>query len=151
MKETNEEKTEQKQSGNKTDKGFSGTDPEKGVWEKAAETIAGDNKLMGTVLKLILSPITLLIGVGLLIYAFIKLKGQKDEIEKLKAENLKLKEDYTELEEGFEKVKKKYKKIKTLSEAESENPHLGIGLNAFRDIIPMAQPEKKKTYETAYL
>lgn len=149
MKEMKEEKTEQKQNGNKTNKSLSGTDAEKGVWEKAADTIAGDNKLIGSVLKLILSPITLLVGVGLLIYAFIKLKGQKEEIEKLKAENLKLKEDYTELEEDFEKVKKKYKKIKTLSE--TENSHLGIGLNAIRDVIPIAQPEKKKTYETAYL
>jgi hypothetical protein len=151
MKETKEEKTEQKQTGSKTDKGLSGTEAEKGVWEKAADTIAGDNKLMGSVLKLILSPITLLIGVGLLIYAFIKLKGQKEEIEKLKAENLKLKEDYMELEEDLEKVKKKYKKIKVLTETETENPHLGIGLNAIRDVIPIAQPEKKKTYETAYL
>jgi len=151
MKETKEEKTEQKQSTSKTGKTLLGTDEEKGVWEKAAETIAGDNKLMGTVLKLILSPITLLVGVGLLIYAFIKLKGQKEEIEKLKAENLKLKEDFTELEDDFEKVKKKYKKIKTLSETETENPHLGIGMNVIRDVIPIAQPEKKKTYETAYL
>ncbi|MBK6836261.1 MAG: hypothetical protein IPG89_19175 [Bacteroidetes bacterium] len=60
-------KTEQKQNGNKTEKTLSGTDAEKGVWEKAADTIAGDNKLMGSVLKLVLSPITLLVGVGLLI------------------------------------------------------------------------------------
>lgn len=151
MKETREEKTEPKQNGNKTEKTLSGTDAEKGVLEKAADTIAGDNKLMGSVLKLVLSPITLLIGVGLLIYAFIKLKGQKEKIEKLKAENLKLKEDYTELEEDLEKVKKKYKKIKVLSETETENPYLGIGMNAIRDVIPIAQPEKKKTYETAYL
>lgn len=151
MKETKEEKTEQKQSTSKTDKTLLGTDEEKGVWEKAAETIAGDNKLMGTVLKLILSPITLLIGVGLLIYAFIKMKGQREEIEKLKAENLKLKEDYTVLEEDFEKVKKKYKKIKSLTETESENPLLGIGIAANRTVMPINQPEKKKTYETAYL
>ena len=56
-----------------------------------------------------------------------------------------------ELEEDLEKVKKKYKKIKVLTETETENPHLGIGLNAIRDVIPIAQPEKKKTYETAYL
>jgi len=151
MKETKEEKTEQKQSGNKTDKSLSGADAEKGVWEKAAETIAGDNKLMGTVLKLVLSPITLLVGVGFLIYAFIKIKGQKEEIEKLKAENLKLKEDFTELEDDFEKVKKKYKKIKTLSETESENSLLGTEITNHKSIIPINQPEKKKTYETAYL
>lgn len=127
-----------------------GTDAEKGVWEKAAETIAGDNKLMGTVLKLVLSPITLLVGVGLLIYAFIKIKGQQEEIEKLKAENLKLNYNYTVLEEDFEKVKRKYKKIKTLTEAETENPLLGLG-TANRSVIPITQPEKKKTYETAYL
>jgi hypothetical protein len=149
MKETKEEKTEQKQSTGKTEKTLLGTDEEKGVWEKAADTIAGDNKLMGTVLKLILSPITLLVGVGLLIYAFIKLKGQKEEIEKLKAENLKLKEDYTELEEDFEKVKKKYKKIKTLAEIESESSLVGI--TNHKSILPINQSEKKKTYETAYL
>lgn len=146
-----EAKTEQKQNSTKTEKTLLGTEEEKGVWEKAAETIAGDNKLMGTVLKLILSPITLLIGVGLLIYAFIKMKGQKDEIEKLKAENLKLKDDYIVLEENFEKVKKKYKRIKSLTETESENSLLGIGITANRSVLPIAQPEKKKTYETAYL
>lgn len=151
MKETKEEKTEQKQSTGKTEKTLLGTDEEKGVWEKAADTIAGDNKLMGTVLKLILSPITLLVGLGLLIYAFIKLKGQKEEIEKLKAENLKLKEDYTELEEDFEKVKKKYKKIKMLAETESKSPLLGVGISNHKSILPLNQPEKKKTYETAYL
>lgn len=151
MKETKEEKTEQKPNGNKTENSLSGTDAEKGVWEKAADTIARDNKLMGSVLKLVLSPITLLVGVGLLIYAFIKLKGQKDEIEKLKAENLKLKEDFTELEEDFERVKKKYKKIKSLTETETEHPLLGLGITANRDVIPITQPEKKKTYETAYL
>lgn len=151
MKETKEEKTEQKQNSSKTDKTLLGTDAEKGVWGKAAETIAGDNKLMGSVLKLILSPITLLAGVGALIYAFVKIKAQKDEIEKLKAENLKLKEDYTELEEDFEKVKKKYKKIKTLAETESESPLLGIGITNHKSIMPINQPEKKKTYETAYL
>ena len=151
MKEEKEEKTEQKQNSSKTGKTLLGTDEEKGVWEKAAETIAGDNKLMGTVLKLILSPITLLIGVGLLIYAFIKIKGQKDEIEKLKAENFQLKEDYTGLEEDFEKLKKKYKKIKSLTETETESPLLGIGITANRAVIPITQPEKKKMYETAYL
>lgn len=151
MKETKEEKTEQKQNGNKTENNLSGTDVEKGVWEKAAETIAGDNKLMGSVLKLILSPITLLAGVGALIYAFVKIKTQKDEIEKLKTENLKLKDDYTELEEDFEKVKKKYKKIKTLTETESESSHLGIGITNHKSLMPINQPEKKKTYETAYL
>ncbi len=151
MKETKEEKTEQKQKTNKTEKTLLGADEEKGVWEKAAETIAGDNKLMETVLKLILSPITLLVGVGLLIYAFIKLKGQKEEIEKLKTENLKLKEDYTELEEDFEKVKKKFKKIKILTETESENPLLGIGITNHKSLMPINQQAKKKTYETAYL
>jgi len=149
MKETKEEKTEQNSS--KTDKTLLGTDAEKGVLGKAAETIAGDNKLMGSVLKLILSPITLLAGVGALIYAFVKIKTQKDEIEKLKAENLKLKEDYTELEDDFEKVKKKYKKIKTLAETESESPLLGIDITNHKSIMPINQSEKKKTYETAYL
>ena len=149
MKEVKEEKTEQKQSTGKTEKTLLGKDEEKGVWEKAAETIAGDNKLMGSVLKLILSPITLLVGLGLLIYAFIKIKKKKEEIEKLKAENLKLKEDYTELEEDFEKVKKKYKKIKTLAETESESPLLGI--TNHKSMLPITQPDKKKTYETAYL
>lgn len=151
MKETKEEKTEQKQSTGKAEKTLLGSDAEKGVWEKAADTIAGDNKLMGTVLKLILSPVTLLVGVGLVIYAFIKLKAQKEEIEKLKAENLKLKDDYSELEDDFEKIKKKYKKIKTLTETESENSLIGVGINNHKSIIPINQPEKKKTYETAYL
>lgn len=151
MKETKEEKTEQKQNTNNIEKTLLGTDEEKGVWEKAADTIAGDNKLMGGVLKLVLSPITLMAGVGLLIYAFIKLKGQKDEIEKLKAENLKLEEDYTKLEEDFEKVNKKYKKIKTLTETESEYPLLGTGITSHKSLIPINPSQKKKTYETAYL
>ena len=39
-------------------------------WEKAAETIAGDNQLMSTLLKLLISPFMLIAGAGLIIYLF---------------------------------------------------------------------------------
>lgn len=76
------------------DKTLSGTEKEKSVLEKAAETISGDNKLIETALKILLSPITLLAGAGLLVYCFFEMKKQKAEIEKLKTENKELSGNY---------------------------------------------------------
>ena len=69
------------------------------VLEKAAQTIAGDNKLMETVLKILLSPITLITGVGLIIFWFHKMNDQKEEINQLKTENKKLTDEKKEQEE----------------------------------------------------
>lgn len=123
---------------------------EKTVLEKAAETISGDNKLMDTVLKFLLSPIALLAGVGLIVYGFIEIKKQKAEIEKLKSENKKLADEKEELKEDYDKVKKKYKKMKELQESqEPENSLKSLGF-----VTQKALPEslnKGKTYHTAYL
>lgn len=149
MKE--QEQTNQKQESPKVQpdkKNLSGT-AEPSVLEKAAQTIAGDNKLMDTALKILLSPITLLVGAGLIIFCFLKIKGQKDEIEKLKTENKKLDDEKKELEDDYDKVKKKYKKLKTLNETEIEKNMTGAGF-----IPHQALPQdskQRKTYQSAYL
>lgn len=119
------------------------------VLEKAAQTIAGDNKLMESVLKILLSPITLITGVGLIIFWFHKMNDQKEEINQLKTENKKLVDEKKEQEDEYDKLKKKYKKLKEVNETETENNTIG------QSFIPMqVQPvdlAKKKTYRSAYL
>jgi hypothetical protein len=77
------EETQQK----KTKSDSSGSEKEGlNLLSKAAETIAGDNKLLGSILKFILSPlglIALLCGVGYLIW---KNKIHKDRIADLEKE-----------------------------------------------------------------
>lgn len=150
MKE--QEQKDQKQENQKEQmdkKNLSGTEQEKekSLLEKASDTIAGDKTLMGTVLKFLLSPVSLLICAGIIIYCFFKIKGQKQEIEELKTQNKKLADEKNELEENFEKVRKKYKKLKVLNEAEAEKDVAGI--------IPIRalseDSAKKKTYSSAFL
>ncbi len=149
MKE--QEQTNQKQESPKVQpdkKNLSGTE-EPSVLEKAAQTIAGDNKLMAAVLKILLSPLALLAGGGLIIFCFSKMKGQKDEIEKLKIENKKLDDEKKELEEDYNKVKKKYKKLKALNETEIEKSMAGVGFIPHQALPP--DLKQKKTYQSAYL
>ena len=98
MKEKETESTEKKKADNKT---LLGTE-EKSALEKAIGTIAGDNKLMGVALKILLSPITLIVGVGALIYCFFKIKNLSTEIEKLKTENKKITDEKEEMEEELQ-------------------------------------------------
>ncbi|MHB8261012.1 MAG: hypothetical protein ACYDCN_05310 [Bacteroidia bacterium] len=118
---------------------------EKSALEKAAETISGDNKLMDTVLKVLLSPISLLVSAGLIVYGYLEIKKQKAEIENLKSENKKLADEKKELEEDYGKVKKKYKKMKELHEPE----------NNLSGLLPqqkqLAEPTKNKMYHSTYL
>ena len=125
------------------------TEEEKSAWEKAAETIAGDNKLLASVLKMVLSPFALIAGAGLLVYCFFEIKKHKEEIEKLKTENKKITDEKKELKEENEKVKKKYKKWKALSEEPIAN---NIAWLPFiqQQALPIAN-EKKKAYQTNYL
>jgi uncharacterized protein HemX len=97
-----------------SNKSLSGT-AEPSNWEKAATLIAGDNKLMTALLKLIISPFTLIAGGGLIIYLFMKNKNYKDEIEALKEENKKLSGE-------TENLKGKYKKLKKVFEIEQAQP-----------------------------
>lgn len=150
MNQTKEnQQAEKKEPLTAKDKPLTGTDQEKSALEKAIETIAGDNKLMGTALKILLSPITLLVGAGLFIYCFYKMKDQKEEIEKLKTENKKLMDEKTELQEDYDKVKKKFKKLKNLNEMEAEKSITGLGFIP-RQLQGVDQA-KKKTYQSAYL
>ena len=89
-------------------------------WEKAAEMIAGNNQLMATMLKLLLSPFTLIAGTALIVYLFYKNKTQKTEIEKLKEENKNLTVEKLLLAEESEDCRKKYKKLKRVFEVEQE-------------------------------
>lgn len=73
----------------------------KSAWETAFETIVGDNKLLSTVLKIVLSPIGLvavLCGVGYLVYKNMEYKK----------ENAKLSQDYKDLKAAHEQLKEKY-------------------------------------------
>src|ERR1700694_949535 len=85
----NQSKQEAEKKKEETSKPLNGTETPS-AWEKAAETIAGNNELMKTLLKLLLSPFTLIAGTGLIIYLFIKNKSYKEEIARLKEENRKL-------------------------------------------------------------
>jgi cell division protein FtsB len=97
-----------------SNKPLSGT-AEPSNWEKAATLIAGDNQLMSVLLKLIISPFTLLAGGGLIIYLFIKNKSYKDEIAGLKVENEKLSGE-------AENLRGRYKKLKKVFEIEQARP-----------------------------
>ena len=143
-KVTAEKKDQQKQTLSGT-----GSEKEPSVWEKAAETIAGDNKLMGVALKIILSPLTLIAGIGAIIWCFFKIKGLKEEVEKLKTENKKLGDEKIIQDEEYHRVKKKYKKLKELSEAGQESNVNGLGFIP-QQLFP-GETTKKKTYNTAYL
>jgi hypothetical protein len=139
-----EKKDQQKQTLSGT-----GSEKEPSVWEKAAETIAGDNKLMGVALKIILSPITLIAGAGALIWCFFKIKGLKEEVEKLKTENKKFSDEKIIQDEEYHRVKKKYKKLKELNETDQESNVNGLGFIPHQ-LFP-GETAKKKTYNTAYL
>lgn len=108
------QKTENQKTGTKT---LNGTD-KPSAWEKAAEMIAGDNQLMSSLLKLLLSPFTLIAGAGLIIYLFVKNKQHKDEITKLKEDLKKLAEENLSSIEEVETIRKKYKKLKKVFEIE---------------------------------
>ena len=118
-----------------------GTEKEKTVLEKAAETISGDNKLMESAMKILLSPITLLVGAGVIIYCFFEMKKKDEKIEKL---NTIIKE----LEENCEHVKKKNKKLKALNEGQTTKEVSGLG---FMQQQALPQASQKKTYRTNYL
>lgn len=146
-----EQEKKQEQAKPKVDgKTLSGAE-EKSSWLQTAEAIAGNNKIMEGLLKILLSPVTLVVGAGALIFCFIKIKGQKDEIKKLKAENEKLLQEKNEQEEDYLKVKKKYKKLKELSEYEHENPIHALGMSPQKLLLPSSGEVKKKTYKTSYL
>ncbi len=119
------------------------------VLEKAAQTIAGDNKLIETVLKILLSPVTLITGVSLIIFWFHKINDQKTEIEQLKTENKKLNDEKKEREEEYDKLKKKYKKLKGQDEIDSENNI--AGQNFISTQPKSVDSEGKTTYRSAYL
>lgn len=94
-----------------TEKPLEGT-KEKSPLETAAETIAGDNKLLSAFLKLILSPLGLLAFVGVILYLLYKNKEHKDTIAKLEAElkeskqSAKNRTDKAE-ESGTKKIRRK--------------------------------------------
>ena len=142
----NKEQSSDKKESVTNPKTDTGKAAEKSVWEKAAETIAGDNKLLESLLKVVLSPIALIGGLGLVVYCFFELKKQKEQSEKLQQENKDLSVDYNE-------VKEKYKKWKALAkELESkQQPETNIGY-VHQKILPMQNNTPiKKTYHSNYL
>ncbi len=96
-------------------------------WEKAADMIAGNNQLMATLLKLLLSPLTLIAGAGLIIYLFFKNDQLRKEVSKLKEENKELTDEKEAVAEEADDLERKYLKIKKVLELEqnrSEQYHL---------------------------
>ncbi len=144
MKEQEQAKSSQEaeQKVKADNKTLAGTEKEKTVWEKAAETIAGDNKLMESVLKIVLSPITLVAGAGVIIFCFFKIKGLNEDVEKLKAENKKLNDEKIIQEEEYHKIKKKHKKLKEHFEIPQGNNMGGFGFTQ-HELISSDTPKKK--------
>jgi hypothetical protein len=149
MEEQKENNPKQENQKSPDKKSLSGTESEKekSLLEKASETIAGDNQLMASVMKFLLSPVSLLVCAGIVIYCFFKINGQKKEIEELKKENRKLTDEKNETQEDHDKIKKKYKKLKALNEEEEQKSVAG-----FTPLRALSEdPQKKKTYNSAYL
>lgn len=110
---------------------------ESSTWEKAAELIAGDNKLMASLLKLLLSPLVLLAGAGLIVYLFIKNKSLKDEVNKLKEENKKISDENLFIASKAEKFRKKFNKLKQVLEieqAQADQRSLPHGTTAIHNV-----------------
>lgn len=87
---------------------------------KAAETIAGDNKLLGNILKFVLSPlglIALLCGLGYLIW---KNKSHKDKIVALEKELLDANYEIKDLKKEVAVLEKR-RKPKLIEEYEHES------------------------------
>jgi hypothetical protein len=121
----------------------------KSTLEKAADTVAGDNKLMDTVLKVLLSPLALFAGAGALVFCFFKIRGLNDEVKRLETENKKLGAEKTVQEEEYLRLKKKHKKLKALVESEPERPGPSLGFMPPQQLP--ASNNGKKTYHSAYL
>jgi|GEM_PF-2456835 DNA repair exonuclease SbcCD ATPase subunit len=150
--EKGSEKKEQDSKEAKKEKTMNGTEQEKeklAWWETAANTIAGNNQMMGNILKFVLSPLGLIIGAAIVGFGIYKMKTLKTELEKLKADLQKLGESYKELEEEHEKLRKKHKKLKALNEFEAEKTTQGLGF--LNQPMFKQEPEKKQMYQTAYL
>ncbi len=123
---------------------------EKQPWEKAADVVMGDNKLMNGLVKLLLSPVTLVVGAGLILFWLYKVKGLKDELDKSKSELKKITDEKKLLEEDYEKTRKKYKRLKALNEPENTQHTLPVlnGYPFMQNTLPLSV---KKTYNSAYL
>jgi cell division protein FtsB len=122
---------------------------EKSTLEKAADTVAGDNKLMDMVMKVLLSPLALFAGVGALIYCFLKIRGLNEEVKRLEVENKKLSAEKTFTDEEYQRLKRKHKKLKALNESEAENSLKGLGYMPPKQLP--ADNKRKNTYHSAYL
>ena len=162
QKQNNPKQENQKTQPDKKSLSGTETEKEKSLLEKASDTIAGDSSLMASVMKLLASPVVLLVFGGILIAILAKIKKQKQEIEELKTLNKKSADEKIIMEEEYHSLKKKYKKLKTLNEAEHQNSQsqtfIGAkqeqsvtGLNILSKEAAPKNSDKKKTYSSAYL
>lgn len=132
-----EEKQQTKTESDKNKTGSAGIENEGlKLLGKAAETIAGNNKIMGNVLKFVLSPlglIALLCGMGYLLW---KNKTHKDRIVALEKELLEAKYEIKDLEKEVTALEK-IRKPKQIAEYEQEHEEThGI------DYVPMRHSSK---------
>jgi uncharacterized protein HemX len=105
-----------------TAKSLNGTEQHSN-WKKAAELIAGDDQLLSTLLRIILSPFTLIAGAGVIIYLLFKNKTYKEELSRLKKENTKLLNEKSYITGQAETFRKKYKKLEKVFEIEQGQPN----------------------------
>lgn len=120
MEKTNQNQNSQKAEPKKEEAAKSLNGTEKSGWEKAAENITGNNEVMKGVMKFLLSPVTLIICAGAVIYFYFKNREQKKEIERLKEENTKLLNEKRSIEEKAEKHKKNFIRLEKLFELDQQ-------------------------------
>ncbi len=80
-------------------------------WLKAAQTIAGDNKLLSTILKFLLSPLAIVVALCVAGFLFYKNMKHKKENTRLEGENKKLEEEAKKLKEKVEKMEDNYQAL----------------------------------------
>ena len=121
-------------------KALSGTEDEEkqSMWEKAADTIAGDNKILASLLKMLLNPVVL-ITAGILGYVWFKNKQKKKEVDETK-KNKKQKKKHTEL-------KKLRKENETLINEMKTQKRKEQILNQETESVNGAEKIERKTYK----
>jgi len=143
METTNKEKPEKPAEKKDQSKSNSLPDTEKkSAWQTGLDTIVGDNKLLGAVLKIILSPLAIVVvlcGVGFLIYKNLE---YKKEIQKLS-------DDYKDLKASHEKLQEKY--LDTKSHKIPYDGQGGISDNDDLKIHRSNSRNNRKKQQTFYL
>lgn len=154
MSEQKKEQPAKKTTSQEQGKGVAGTETAGAkVLAKAADTIAGDNKLMATIMKVVLSPlgiIAALCGIGFLLWRNYTLKNKLADLQK---ELLTAKFQIKDLEKEVKVLEDKENKSREIEHEYQEPKHILHGLsNSYERLIPEinSRPLKRKTYNTTF-